>query len=289
MRLCINLCFLPLPLPQGAHHQHNKHQKCSPGGDIRRRQHQIHAVHRAIGHVNARLTVGILLELGRDPFASHKKPVCVDSVRRARHKRAVILPVLDLQILDLTRKNDADLIDLIRDDTPEHNQLERVALLHPVDIREELGRRKTRVARDHAVHRVRRDGQRASREMPGRNLQHALARVVVDRQIDVLLLDLDISHDAGAADVERTLVLRHLVIGHMVPVGKCKQLFIEPAGLIPHGLPLFLGEVPRRPLVGGDRLTLMKIIPPVAEMRIEQHADTRCKEQDHEECLSKSS
>ena len=146
-------------------------------------------------------------------MAAHQKPVGVDAVGRASDKRTQVFSGLNLQGSDVLRLDDQDAVNLVGQNLVEHADDERIAFDNLIEIGKQLCAGQSAMAGEDAVCAFAADRETCPVQMSDRDLQNGIAGAVVDRQRDVDGRNLDIAHDAGAADVQQTLILRLLLLG----------------------------------------------------------------------------
>ena len=151
-------------------------------------------------------------------MAAHQQTVGVDAVGCAGDQGAKILIRHKLYQLGVFRLHHIDGVHLIGEDLIHDVEGEGIAYLHFVQIAEELCRRKAAVAADDAVgtegnllkilliEMRAADRKGGALNMPGRRLEDALLRAMVNRQVDIDAGDGDEAHIPRAAHVEAVIV-----------------------------------------------------------------------------------
>ena len=206
----------------------------------------------------------------------------VDAVGRARHQRAQVAPGDDLQRGHILRLDDEDLVDLVGQYLVEHADGERIALDQLVEIRKQLRARQPAVAGEHAVAAFAADGQAGPADVPGGDLEHVVVRAVVDGQGDIDGRDLDIAHDAGAADVQETVIFRLLALGQEIAgLAGGERLVIVARGL-QHGVVGVVRQALHVLCVAGDGAGGVQRVPVVADARVQKQGQP-CGEQQNEQ------
>ena len=137
------------------------------------------------------------------------------------------------------------------------------------------------MAGEHAVRPRAARGQRAALDVADGDLQHALARAVIDGQGAVDLRDLDIAHDARAGDVQQAVIDRLLLLAHHKAPVLADQRLIVRLGLREQLVKARMVQLRDRVAVAGNRAGLMHGIPPVADGGV-QHQGEPCKEHQYQ-------
>ena len=131
----------------------------------------------------------------------------------------------------------------------------------------------------HAMGAFTADGQRGSQHMTEPGLQYLVGQAVVDGQPDADLGNLNIAHDAIARDVEQLpvfIVGRGIGLGAAEGIGEAQlqRLVVLPGGSFGLGI-IFGRKLLHRFLVIAYQLVLPKLVPQIADRRVQQNAQTQ--------------
>ena len=74
-----------------------------------------------------------------NPFPPHQQPVGAAIMRMAGNKRTVVVSLLNRQIIDLTRKNNGDLIHFICNGFIQNRKREGISDFQLVQVMEQIG------------------------------------------------------------------------------------------------------------------------------------------------------
>lgn len=217
MRAAMFACFEQHAKQQQQQQRHS-HQRGHRGGV------DLHRVGRH-AHVGSRF-----LRVG-NAVAAHQQPVGVDAVGRAGDKGAVVLPVLDRQVAEFLRLDDADLVHLVGQGLVQHVEDEGVPFRQLVQVGEQLGAGQPAVAGQHRVGAGAAHRKAAALDVADADLQSGLVGAVVDGQIDVDLVDLDVADHVGAGHVHGGVVLGQLLVRKAEAVGFAGQGGVVGPGL----------------------------------------------------------
>ena len=206
----------------------------------------------------------------------------VDSVGRAGHQRAVVLPGENSQGLHVLRLHHQDLIHLIGQRLVQHPEQEHIPHRQLIQVAEQLGAGQAPVAADDAVGTCPAHRQGGALHMAQRHLQYSLAGAVVDGQVHAQVRDFQRRHDAGARHVQQAVVDGAGLIRHVEAVAGLREGRVVGLSGLPRCLVagrIQLGHLLR---VGHDHPGLVEGIPVVADCRIQQQGEP-CHEYQHEQ------
>ena len=146
--------------------------------------------------------------------------VAVDAVGRAGDECAEILSLFNFQVVQGFREHDPDLVDLVGVGLVQDGEREGITLCHLAQIRKKLCAGKTAVAGKRTVAPRASDRKTRLFQVSDGDLQDLLVRTVIQREFDVDLRNVDISHDAGSREIQKAQVFFSLFLGH-VPLDPC--------------------------------------------------------------------
>lgn len=136
----------------------------------------------------------------------------IDAIGGAGHQSAQVLPGLDLQRVHLGGLYNEDLVHLVGQHLVQHPDGEGVPLHDLVQIGKQLGAGQASVAGEHAVGALAAYGQAGPVHMAHGDLQNGFGGAVVDGQGHIDIGDLDIAHNARAAEVQKLFILLLLLL-----------------------------------------------------------------------------
>ena len=213
-------------------------------------------------------------------MAACQKSVGIHSVRRAGHQGAVVFSLFELQVVELVRQHDVDLVDLISQYFIQRPQHEGVAFLHLIQVREQACAGETAVTGQDTVAALSPDGKRTARDMSDRDLQDRVVGTVVDGQEAIDLLDLDISHDPGAGDVQLPFIVRGLRRVELPEDAACSDPAVILPGALEHLIIEFIADVCDAVRIVCDGPGLMEAVPVVADTGIQHQGQPGKEDQD---------
>ena len=206
------------------------------------------------------------------------------SIPAAGNKRAVILSLYDLQCLGVLRLHDQDLIHFIRKHLVQHAQDKGIPLGELVQIGEQLGTRQAAVSGQHTVRALAAHRQARPFQMADRRLKNEFLRPVENRERNIDGGNLDISHRAVSAYVEKLRVLRCLGIRQHKILGSVRHSGIVAPGSFQNFLILGLVHFLHTFCICRDCLGLVERVYVIAHRRIEQQAKTGKEHQNKKQC-----
>ena len=201
------LPHLPAPLPLNIDQEYKDDRKDDDRHSNKRRHINRCDQQRIRNRIRITLRV-------RDPVTANQKSVRIHTIRRTGYQRTVILALFKLQIRQIRRIHDPDLIHFIGHRPVQHIDRPGVALGHFIKICKKPRARQTSVSGNHTVRRRTANRQRRSRQMADRDLQNRLIRSMIDRQRNIHLRHIDITHDTRVIHIQQRLVFRLLLFRH---------------------------------------------------------------------------
>ena len=212
----------------------------------------------------------------------HEQPVRVDSVRRAGHEGHIVLTGDYVQPAQIARQYRRDLVDRIRVSLVEDVDLENVAVVQLVEIREQLRPGQSPVSADDGVRALSPDREARPFDMPRRDLEHRFARSVIDAEEAGDRRDLDVADHAVSEGIEDRIIFGDLLVGQHfllddLPGGEASVPLVR--GVEVCGVLLFV-DVHDVFGVGRDGAGLVEGVPVVRKGRVQQQGEPCKKKQD---------
>ena len=158
-----------------------------------------------------------------------------------------------------------DLVDLVGQDLIQDMQHKHIANLELVKIGEEPGAWQAPVSGEHTVASRTANGQAGPVQMPHGDLQDGLLSAVIDGQHHIDHGDLDIAHDAVAADIQQGFVDLLLLVRQKEIVGTVEQRLVIILGGVPKFLILCVIDICHLFLVAGNGPGGVERVPPIGE------------------------
>ena len=210
----------------------------------------------------------------------------VDPVRRAGQQRDQILALLELQAGHLVGQAHRDLVDLVGQRLVQHVEVEHIALLQLVQVREEPGPGKPSVRRKHRVAALAPDRKRSPLDMPAALGQGFLPHAMIDGQGDRNLRNLETAHNFISVRIQKLVVrMRQNVL---LRLGKCildvvlGMVLVVRLGLFPLRLDLRSVDLLDRLRVVRSQQRVAVLVPQIRDHRVEEHEQACHKDKGYE-------
>ena len=196
-------------------------------------------------------------------MATNQHPVAVDAIGGAGDQGAQIPAVLNEQVFGLMGQDDLDLIHLVGQCLVQNAENKGVPCLQLIQIGEQSCRGQAPVARHHAMGAFAAHRQACPLQMADGDLQDRLIGTMIDRQGDTDTGNLDIAHNAVAADVQKFIIGDLLLIRQDENVVPLPQVPVIGDSGLPHRGIFFGVDVGHLFGIGGDGPRLVQRVPVV--------------------------
>ena len=188
----------------------------------------------------------------------------VDAVGGAGHQGDVILAVHHLEVVRLGGQYNGDLVHLIGQHPVQDRDGEGVAHFQLVQIGEQLGTGQAAVGRNDRVGAAAAHRQAGALQVACGDLQYAVAGAVVDGQLHADFGNGDVTHNAGAGNIQRFVVAGKLIRAVKgVFVGG--HLCVKGIGGVKVGAVVGIGQIVHILGIGGHSTGLMQLVDVIAE------------------------
>ena len=201
--------------------------------------------------------------------ASYKKPVGIDAIWRTGHKRTVILPLFNLDIIQLMRKHNPYLIHFIGQSFSKGFNQKGISPLQLINIRKQLRAGQTPVPGNHTMGGGTAYRKRRAFNMADRYLQYRFIRSMIDRKRHLDLRNFHIGHDSGTSHIQYPGIRFLILIAHRIAVAFFQQAAVIGIRLRPETLKLLGVNIVYLLHISGNRPALMEAVPVIRDSRIQ--------------------